>query len=121
MYETKDIHFGTLMICAGLLFIFLGGSLLISRKVDRRLQNVNRSMGAGMSPMAQMHRLPPEPRLQVSPPIDLIRLRDVEDVTLNNYAWMDQDTGRVRIPIQRAMDLLAERGLPSRSAAETQP
>jgi hypothetical protein len=120
-YETKDIHFGILMACAGLLWILLGASLLISRRVQKALAPVNKSMGADMSPMADMHRLPPEPRLQVSPPLDMIRLRDVEDVRLNNYSWIDPDAGQVRIPIARAMALIVERGLPARQNTEARP
>ena len=30
---------------------------------------------------------------------------------LNSYAWIDRETGTVRIPIERAMDLVAERGV----------
>ena len=41
-------------------------------------------------------------------------IRAAEDQVLNSYAWMDPEKGVVRIPIGRAMDLLAERGLPSR-------
>jgi hypothetical protein len=37
---------------------------------------------------------------------------------LEGYQWVDEQAGVVRIPIERAMELLAERGLPSRSAAE---
>ncbi len=32
---------------------------------------------------------------------------------LNTYAWVDKDAGVVRIPVDRAIDLLAQKGLPS--------
>ena len=35
-----------------------------------------------------------------------------EDLLLNNYSWVDQAQGKVRIPIERAMELIAQRGLP---------
>jgi hypothetical protein len=37
-----------------------------------------------------------------------------EEQTLNSYGWIDEKAGTVRIPIGRAMDLLAQRGLPVR-------
>ena len=43
----------------------------------------------------------------------LKNLRATEDASLTTYGWVDRDTGVVRIPIERAMDLLAERGLPT--------
>jgi len=61
-----------------------------------------------------MRRLPPEPRLQVDPREDLARLRQSEDAVLHSYAWIDRNAGIVRIPIDRAMTLTAEKGLPTR-------
>jgi hypothetical protein len=62
----------------------------------------------------------PEPRLQVSPSLDLETFRAREDQQLQTYGWVDRKAGIVRIPINEAMDLVARRGLPTRSAAETQ-
>jgi len=39
---------------------------------------------------------------------------------LQGYHWVDQKAGVVQISIERAMDLLAQRGLPARSAADSQ-
>lgn len=58
-------------------------------------------------------QLPPEPRLQTHPIRDLHDLRAAEDVVLNGYGWVDRNAGVVRIPIARAMELLAKRGLPA--------
>ena len=77
-------------------------------------------------PMAQdqvnvdARRLPPMPRLQPAPITDLKDMRAAEDQILNGYGWVDQAHGVVRIPIDRAMDLLAQRGLPARPAADQQ-
>jgi hypothetical protein len=53
-------------------------------------------------------RLPPEPRLQEDPLADLAALRAREQRQLDGYGWVDRKAGRVRIPIARAMELLAE-------------
>lgn len=63
-------------------------------------------------------KLPPEPRLQPAPVLDLRSMREAEDEILNHYAWIDPDKGIVRIPISRAMDVLAQRGLPSRAQGQ---
>jgi hypothetical protein len=55
---------------------------------------------------------PPEPRLQTSPRDDLVALHAWEDRALTTYGIVDGQAGIVRIPIERAMDLIAERGLP---------
>ena len=59
-------------------------------------------------------RLPPEPRLQSSPVLDLGEMKAAEDQILNTYAWIDPDHGTVRIPVARAMDILVQRGMPYR-------
>jgi hypothetical protein len=54
---------------------------------------------------------PPEPRLQVTPPIDLQKFRAAEEEKLNSYGWVDPEKGVVRIPVSRALDLVAKDGL----------
>jgi len=44
----------------------------------------------------------------------LNKIRGREDGLLNSYGWVDEKAGTVRIPIERAMDLLVQRGLPVR-------
>jgi hypothetical protein len=53
--------------------------------------------------------LPASPRLEEDPGRQLRELRAWEDARLSSYAWTDRTAGRVRIPIERAMDLVAER------------
>jgi hypothetical protein len=59
-------------------------------------------------------RLPPEPRLQTNPREDLRALRAREDAILNSYGWVDKTAGVVRIPIDEAIKLTVQRGLPVR-------
>jgi len=65
-------------------------------------------------------KLPVQPRLETTPALDLKAIRDAEDQALNSYGWVDQQKGVVRVPIDRAIDLLAQRGLPSRPQSEAQ-
>jgi hypothetical protein len=58
--------------------------------------------------------LPPEPRLQTTPYADLERLVAEQQQLLDSYGWVDEESGVVRIRIDRAMELLVERGLPHR-------
>jgi hypothetical protein len=64
---------------------------------------------------AQGHREPPEPRLQTDPRQDLANLRAKEDEQLGSYGWVDRNADVVRIPIEAAMKLTLERGLPART------
>ena len=51
---------------------------------------------------------------------DVADLHAREDLLLNNYTWIDQSKGTVRIPIEQAMQLIAQRGLPVAPAVNTQ-
>jgi hypothetical protein len=60
--------------------------------------------------------LPTFPRLQVSPPLDLQTFRAREEAELHTYGWINQTAGVVRIPIERAMELVLQQGLPTRNS-----
>src|ERR1051326_4941543 len=47
-----------------------------------------------------------EPRLQVNAPSELRTIREAEDRMLNSYGWVDPQGETVRIPIDRAMEIL---------------
>jgi hypothetical protein len=69
----------------------------------------------GPSPIAgaNVPRPPPEPRLQSSPVRDMEELRAREDSVLTTYGWVDRREGIARIPIDRAIEVLLEKGLSS--------
>lgn len=58
--------------------------------------------------------LAPPPRLQADAAADLAKFRAAEEAQLHSYGWVDKSAGIARIPIERAMELIAERGLPTR-------
>jgi hypothetical protein len=62
----------------------------------------------------QEDRLPAGSRLQPIPVNDAYQFRTQEEGVLRNYRWIDREGGRVQIPIDDAMRLTVERGLPSR-------
>jgi hypothetical protein len=57
--------------------------------------------------------IPPKPRVEVAPYEELQEMRAKENHILSTYAWVDKDAGTVRVPIDKAIDLLAAKGLPS--------
>ncbi len=71
------------------------------------------SQEGGKAP--EIVKSPPNPRLEVVPPVELRAFRTAEDQELSTYGWVDQQKGVVRIPIDRAIDLLAKKGLPART------
>jgi hypothetical protein len=58
---------------------------------------------------------PPTPHLQKQPFKDIYMLRQGETEKLTSYGWVDKDGGIARIPIDRAMDVMLEKGFPART------
>jgi len=63
----------------------------------------------------------PEPRLENDERNELKSVRAGEAERLNSYGWVDEKTGVAHIPIERAMQLIAERGLPVNPRAGVAP
>jgi hypothetical protein len=62
----------------------------------------------------------PAPRLLVREPLNLEAQRAHEREVLTTYGWADQNAGTIRIPIERAKDLLIQRGLAVAGSAAQQ-
>jgi len=117
-YEKRDANatgiFGVIafLIAAGLIMHFgLAGVL-------ERLQKKpapNDSWSGARRTADNTMRTKTVPHLQIEPAVDLRQFRSSEEEELNSYGWINKTAGIVRIPITRAMDLLLERGLPTRS------
>ena len=72
--------------------------------------------------MAELTKDFPTPRIQMDDGNqDLADLHAREDILLDHYTWVDQSKGKVRIPIERAMELIAQRGLPVAPATQSAP
>jgi hypothetical protein len=56
----------------------------------------------------------PEPRLEGNERMEINSSRLNEEKVLHSYGYVDQQRGVLRIPIDRAMQLIAERGLPTK-------
>lgn len=57
--------------------------------------------------------IPPEPRLESNALGDGQQIIHEAEQRLGHYAWIDRDAGVARIPLQRARELLLERGWPA--------
>jgi hypothetical protein len=79
------------------------------------------SLGPPASPFENQRELPLQPRLQPHPATDLKSYCEMEEQQLSTYGWVDQQNGLVRLPVDRAMDLVLQKGLPARPANEAAP
>jgi len=112
-YERKDLSpraialFGValsivIVLSAGIVTLFqlYAGSRYARRQAPR--------------PPLAVTREATEPRLQVNASSELRTMREAEERMLNGYGWVDPQAETVRIPIERAMEILAQKGLPAR-------
>lgn len=63
----------------------------------------------------------PDPRLEEDERGELKKILRDQEQELNSYGWVDEKAGVARIPIERAMQLVTERGLPTTPRAGTAP
>jgi hypothetical protein len=60
------------------------------------------------------------PQLQVNPREDWLKYREQQERSLETYGWENRATGTVHVPIERAMELLVQKGLPVQNSGEVQ-
>ena len=91
--------------------IHVGLGLVYALLIERAMETGERRYPLAA---AQGERLPPAPRLQQFPQNELYQFRQNEENLLQRYGWMNKSDGIVHIPIEEAMRLTVERGLPAR-------
>jgi hypothetical protein len=84
--------------------VALGTYLLLARGEERQ--------DPPPSPLAEAAepRLTPGPRLQVAPELELARVRQYETEQLAGWGWVDRANGIAQVPIEHAIDAVAEAG-----------
>lgn len=118
-HETTDASVRPIVLTAVALAIVAAIVLGISIGLFRFF--VERPAQAPANPMAAENaQFPPAPRIEDHPSSELQQLREQEDRTLSTYGWVDRNAGKVRIPIDRAIDLQLQRGFPVRKEAPKQ-
>lgn len=71
------------------------------------------------TPSPNLERIP-QPRLQTDDTTDMRAFLSQEEILLKAKPWKDQQ-GNIHLPVEDAMKLIAQRGLPTRSGPAAQP
>ncbi len=108
-YERRDVDSISMILLVLLLLVGLALAQLLTAGC---LQLLDRYFSIPRTREALRPAEFPGPRLQISPRADLKEFRARDEARLHGYGWVNRNAGTVRIPIERAMDLLVERGLP---------
>ena len=120
-YEERDIipryvlyiGFGVLASVLAIVFVM---HLLFSYM--RHLKAVE---SPPVSPVTRRaYQYPPEPRIQENPALDYESMYYDDQWLLHHYQWIDKQKGTVAIPIDRAIDMIAKRGIPPSSEPPSQ-
>jgi hypothetical protein len=133
-YEKSDIEPKAIVkLAIGLIAATLL-SAMVSLGVFKLLARYEARADPPPAPMAQHDRPLPNPFLQaqapptgdvgtlvLSPVQHLAGFRAEEEKTLGQYAWLDKNAGTVRIPIEKAMELLLARGVAAGPAPAATP
>jgi hypothetical protein len=128
-FETTDVqvttiywYLGALAIAVILSYVVCVFVLRLTTKIavefDTPPPTIRQEMGSAYE------ALPPEPRLQgvpghlTDPQTDLRQKVQADTAANEKYVWIDQSSGIAQIPVQDAMKIIAEKGLPAIQLAE---
>jgi hypothetical protein len=129
-YEREDLSpTGVMYFMVGLVVVVIAIYVIVDG-MYHFLDRTERANQANMSPIVtpnpdtraitpQDPLSFPQPRLETDERSQLNDYIQKQDQKLMTYDWLDKDSGIVRIPIDRAMDLIAERGLPVRTESNS--
>jgi hypothetical protein len=113
-YEVRDANIPHVLIYGfGMLLLVILAGVVISVVVYKYMGWFLHREPPPPQYQARQGELPPAPRLEVQGQRDLNDFRAAEQKQLESYGWVNKDRGIVRIPIARAMEITAQRGLPS--------
>lgn len=119
-YEISDVQprslAKTAIVVAGLVFFSIVGMIVLFQVFDHYLPKADKPR----HPLADSRYLSSAPKLQPDPPALKEELQIVENQVLTSYGWADKEKGLVRIPIKRAIELVAlQQQLPVLKASDT--
>jgi hypothetical protein len=143
-FEQSDVRVSGIVVflAAMTIFVLATGALLyfIGKILNSRMEKADGRPGrfAQTVEVRDLGNLPASPQLQKrfgeltqqfpAPRLqndqgdgsdDIMSLHEREDLLLNHYSWADAAHTKVRIPIERAMEILAQQGLPSVAAPQS--
>jgi hypothetical protein len=120
VHEESDVNVGAILRYGAGLFLIAAVAHLFLWWFLGVYERQNEQTRTQAYPMAssQQDRLPPTPRFQENPQQELQELFARQKALLEGYSWANKEAGVVRIPIEDAMRLVVERGLPAREVTK---
>jgi hypothetical protein len=123
-YEHGEMNVGVVVGGAVMLLIVLGlvllGVTLFEQTLTGAPASVSRPQDLVQGLQGAPNPTPPAPQLEAQSGQTLDGYRAAAQQRLTSYGWVDRSAGTVHIPIDRAIELTAQRGLPSRDTSTAQ-
>lgn len=111
-HETSDVNARGIALFVVVLVVTVAvGQIGLGRVMSAYARRTAR-IEASRSPHFRTAVEPPEPRIVGEPAVLLRQYRAEEARQLGSYGWVDREAGVARIPIDRAIDIVARTGLP---------
>ncbi|HEX5352873.1 MAG TPA: hypothetical protein VFW60_02220 [Rhodanobacteraceae bacterium] len=106
-HEPDGIAFRSVLTCAGVIALIV---IAIAAGMHFVLNGAVMPNHAAM--LTRPARIPPRPRLEAHPQLDLAQFRARKQALLSGYQWLGPGHHHARIPIQRAMQIYARQHTP---------
>ncbi len=118
----REIDRGSIVKIGIWLAVVTAAGFLIAWLAYRALASVSAKADPTPSPIAAAREqpLPPGPQLQPRPEEELARYRSQVSERLETWGWIDRDKNVAHIPIERAIEMVAEQAAEA-PAPETPP
>jgi hypothetical protein len=118
-HEPGDIGLGRIVGFGAALVVVSAVAMIAMAGLMRYFSTEERKDGTTTADIAQDRPGDfPSPRLQHDDAHDMAEFREREDAALKSYGWVDRKAGIAQIPIDDAIKILAEKGLPKVKAPE---
>lgn len=117
-YEQRDANISDLLKFGFWMAVVIIVTMLAMRWTFGYLERTQ-TVQAPATAFQRPRELPPSPRLQADPRVELKDYCDAQERELNTYGWVDQRLRVVHIPVDQAMDLVLKNGLPIRANPPT--
>jgi len=117
-HEEKDVDVIGVALVAALVLLILAMSYLTVEGLLHFIRKGRPSFPVASYAVGETSKFP-QARLEVHPAADLAESQKVSERELHSYGWIDRKSGGVHIPIERAMQLLLDRGLPEVGSGQT--
>jgi hypothetical protein len=118
----RELNLRTILgFCGGVVGVTIL-ALLVMWWMSDSFKKMDQAKDAAPSPLAeaQLDPIPPGPRLQPAPPRDMNEMRARDREALTTYGWVDKPTGVARIPVDRAIQILADKAAAERGKDEAE-